>query len=124
MIYTGPLFYEEHEQPYDFFRYTQFGVRHLMQGAGFEIERLDWLEGYLGTAAYQLDRMSRYLPTAPSDLSPGAWGCVLAPVLYTSKLLFRPLASLFHWMDTRHKYRGAGFPKNYVAICIKPARHE
>ena len=25
-----PLFYQEHEQPYDFFRYTQFGLRHLL----------------------------------------------------------------------------------------------
>jgi ubiquinone/menaquinone biosynthesis C-methylase UbiE len=24
ILYTGPLFYEEHEQPYDFYRYTQF----------------------------------------------------------------------------------------------------
>jgi SAM-dependent methyltransferase len=24
ILYTGPLFYEEHEQPYDFYRYTHF----------------------------------------------------------------------------------------------------
>jgi hypothetical protein len=31
MIYTGPLFFEEHEQPYDFYRYTRFGVRHIFE---------------------------------------------------------------------------------------------
>lgn len=35
MIYTGPLFYEEHEQPYDFYRYTQFGLRYLFESAHF-----------------------------------------------------------------------------------------
>lgn len=49
MIYSAPLFYEEHETPYDFYRYTQFGVRHLMETTGFVIERLDWLEGYFGS---------------------------------------------------------------------------
>src|SRR5262249_19275147 len=44
MIYTGPLFYEEHEQPFDFYRYTQYGLRYLFSMAGFVIERLDWLE--------------------------------------------------------------------------------
>ena len=62
MIYSGPLFYEEHEQPYDFYRYTQFGLRYLFSSAGFIIERLAWLEGYLGTVGYQLNTMARYLP--------------------------------------------------------------
>jgi SAM-dependent methyltransferase len=47
MIYTGPLFFEEHEQPYDFYRYTRFGVRHVFERAGFVVERVDWLEGFL-----------------------------------------------------------------------------
>ncbi len=32
---STPLFYEEHDTPYDFFRYTQFGLRHLFEQAGF-----------------------------------------------------------------------------------------
>ncbi len=42
MICSAPLFYEEHEQPYDFFRYTQFAWRHLLRNAGFDIVSLDW----------------------------------------------------------------------------------
>ena len=36
LIFSAPLFYEEHEKPYDFYRYTQFGVRYLFTQAGFE----------------------------------------------------------------------------------------
>jgi len=28
-----------HEEPYDFFRYTQYGLRHLLEGAGFAVMR-------------------------------------------------------------------------------------
>jgi len=37
---TAPLFYQEHQAPYDFYRYTQYGLRHLVEGAGFTVERL------------------------------------------------------------------------------------
>ena len=35
LIYSGPLFYEEHEKPYDFYRYTQFGVRYRSHRRGW-----------------------------------------------------------------------------------------
>lgn len=86
IIYTGPLFYEEHEQPYDFYRYTQFGLRHLFESTGFTIERLDWLEGYFGTVGYQLNCMARYLPWRPSALRSGLIGYTLVPILILFKM--------------------------------------
>ena len=65
---TAPLFYAEHERPYDFFRYTQFGLRHLLESAGFEVLELDWMEGYLGTLSYQARLMGRSLPSSPRGL--------------------------------------------------------
>ncbi len=59
---TAPLFFEENEPPYDFYRYTQHGLRHLFGEAGLDIESLEWLEGYAGTASYQLKSMTRSLP--------------------------------------------------------------
>jgi len=119
LIYTGPLFYEEHEQPYDFYRYTQFGLRHLFGSAGFTIERLDWLEGYFGTVGYQLNRMYQYLPWRPRELGQGAAGYLLAPLMGVLKLFFAACSILFHRMEKRHKYRLRGYPKNYVLIARK-----
>lgn len=31
-----PMYWEEHEQPYDFFRFTRFGIIKLMENAGFK----------------------------------------------------------------------------------------
>jgi SAM-dependent methyltransferase len=122
MIYTGPLFYEEHEQPYDFYRYTQFGLRYLFESVGFHIERLDWLEGYFGTVAYQLNCAGRYLPISPRDLSEGIIGYVLVPVLLGLRFLFLASSLLFHKMETMKKFTGSGYPKNYVAIVTRPIK--
>ena len=121
MIYTGPLFFEEHEVPYDFYRYTQFAVHHLFTTTGFRIERLDWLEGYFGTVAYQLDGMARYLPWQPRALGEGLRGLALAPLMGLLKLGCGVLSVLFHRLELRTKFTGRGYPKNYIAIVRKPA---
>ena len=75
---TAPLFYAEHEKPYDFFRYTQFGLRHLLEGAGFTCARSS---GWRATSARSATRpacMSRALPASRADYGGGAKGLALA----------------------------------------------
>ncbi len=121
MIYTGPFFYEEHEQPYDFYRYTQFGLRYLLNSAGFLIERLDWMEGYFGTVGYQLNSMAKYLPGRPREIAKGAKGFLLAPLMFLLKSLFGVLSVVFHRAELKWKFQKRGYPKNYVAHVCKPS---
>lgn len=37
ILLTMPFVWDEHEIPYDFCRYTSFGIRHLLEKGGFEI---------------------------------------------------------------------------------------
>jgi SAM-dependent methyltransferase len=120
MIYSGPLFYEEHEQPYDFYRYTQFGLRHLLTSAGFAIDRLDWLEGYYSTVAYQLDGMAHNLPSHPRHLGGGLRGYAIAPFMPILKFSCKMGSSFFHSLEKRVKFAARGYPKNYVAIVSRP----
>lgn len=39
LLLTVPFAWDEHEQPYDYARYSSFGLRHLMEKNGFVIER-------------------------------------------------------------------------------------
>lgn len=121
IIYTGPLFYEEHEQPYDFYRYTQFGLKHLFGSAGFAIERLDWLEGYFSTVGYQLHGMGRGLPHRPQALGGGLAGVLLSPWMVLWKLQCLLAAVLFHRLEKRVKFQARGYPKNYVVVARKEA---
>jgi SAM-dependent methyltransferase len=120
LIYSAPLFYEEHQQPYDFYRYTQFAIRHLFDRAGFRIERLDWLEGYFGTLGYQFATMGTALPRHPSHYGGGLRGVIAACVGVGVKVLAQPMSRLFHRLEMRHKYTGDGYPKNYVVLATKP----
>jgi hypothetical protein len=47
IFFSAPFYYEEREKPYDFYRYTQFGVRLLFSEAGFEATDPLWLERLL-----------------------------------------------------------------------------
>jgi SAM-dependent methyltransferase len=113
---TAPFFYEEHEQPYDFFRYTQFGWRHLMQKAGFEVTRLDWMEGYFGTLAYQLEIAARHLPRGAGRFGAARVSFPAALVIGGCRLLFRLLAAFFYRLDEQGRYTARGYPKNYLLI--------
>ncbi len=120
LLYTAPLFYEEHEQPYDFYRYTSFGIHHMFSGTGFIVEKIDWLEGYYGTIGYQMNRMHAYMPRRPSLIAKGLLGWLLSPVMILVKIQMGVLSILFHWLEIKSKYTRAGYPKNYVAIVRRP----
>ncbi len=36
-IFSGPLYWHLHEEPYDFFRFTKYGFQYLFEKAGFDI---------------------------------------------------------------------------------------
>lgn len=120
ILYTGPLFYEEHEQPHDYFRYTQFALRYFFQDAGLTIERLEWLEGYFGTLAYQLSTASRSLPLRSEEFGGGALGLVMVPTSALLRAFFKIVGAMFYRLDLRHKFTRAGYPKNYVVLAQKP----
>lgn len=43
LLLTVPFVWDEHEQPYDYARYSSFGLRYLLNKAGYEIVHLDKL---------------------------------------------------------------------------------
>ncbi len=121
IICTCPLFFEEHEQPYDFYRYTQFAHKHLFGSVGFEIEKIEWLEGYFGTVGYQFHCIYKYLPIRPSKYPIGTVTRYLAfPVMLGVKALAFFLAGFFYRMDLSFKFTGKGLPKNYAVVARKP----
>jgi len=49
MLITVPFVWEEHEIPFDFARYTSFGIEHLLRRAGFEIVATEKTSNYVET---------------------------------------------------------------------------
>jgi SAM-dependent methyltransferase len=104
---SAPFFYAEHEQPYDFYRYTQFAWRYLAEQAGFEVKEVTWLEGYYGTLSYQLHIASDVLRRQRRR---------------TLGLAMLILARRFARMDIDQKLVGQGLCKNYRVTLVKPKR--
>ena len=80
LILTAPLTGEEHQQPYDFYRYTSYGLTYLLESAGFRVERLERLGGHLHLLALTVPRVNNFLWPRWSRL-------MLFPLYLMSKLL-------------------------------------
>ena len=118
ILCTVPFFYEEHEQPFDFFRFTRFAHKYIFSNAGFDVERIEWLEGFLGTCGYMFQVMYLYLPAT----FPGSRGIavVATPLLFMIKTASLFAAAALYRLDLRWKVTDLGFPKNYVIVARKP----
>lgn len=49
LLCTIPFVWDEHEKPYDNARYTSFGVKYLMENAGFEVIKIKKNTTYIET---------------------------------------------------------------------------
>lgn len=101
---TVPFYYHEHGAPYDFWRFTQFGLSHLFSKAGFQIERLYRLEGVYQASAKQLSYLSENLPATQR----------------IARKIFQYYADKFRALEMKNKIIDIGMPINYVSIAIKP----
>lgn len=118
---SAPLFYAEHEIPHDYFRYTRYGMRQLLADVGFQMEHLEWLEGYFGTLSYQFRMIGRSLPMSSAAYGDGAIGIGAACIAPPARVIAYGLAAAFSWLDLRHKYTESGFPKNFAVVARKPS---
>jgi SAM-dependent methyltransferase len=116
---SAPLFYAEHEVPYDFYRYTRYGFTYLLESTGFTVQKVEWLEGYYGALAYQLELAERSLPRHPRHYGGGIVGTAAGLLSFVLRPLFGGLAGLFNHLDLRSKYVSAGLCKNYAVIATK-----
>ncbi|MBW9211055.1 class I SAM-dependent methyltransferase [Mumia sp. zg.B53] len=117
ILLSAPLFYPEHQEPYDYFRYTQFALRTMFRDAGFTDVTVSWLEGYFGTVAFQLEQMHRQLPRARTLTLRRR--VVLGPFLAVTRATAFVLSGVFARLDLRWKYTASGMPKNYVVRAAK-----
>ena len=61
VLFTAPGTGEEHQQPYDFYRYTSFGLQYLFGQAGFEIVEMRRLGGMFWFLAIVTPRINTFL---------------------------------------------------------------
>lgn len=95
-----------HNEPHDYYRYTEFGLKHLLGKSGFEIQEIRWSGGMLS-----------FLGHMPSTLIVNlAWGIpVLFPVVsFLNRLWSRGIA----WLE-RKDQRRRRFALNLVVLAVR-----
>ena len=98
-IVSGPMYWHLHEEPFDFFRFTKHGFRHLLETVGFEVVEI--------------------------HSNGGKWAMLGLVLIHTlqDKLLkrrriLRQVNRLFAYLDK--KYFNDFNTSNYVAVARKP----
>ncbi len=113
---SAPQGFGEHQQPFDFFRFTQFGLRYLLEKNGFRIVTIQPRGGYFTFMAVMSMWVYHYL--FPSGRQRWVkW--MLAPAQLISALVFvliwPPVLSILDCLDTEK-----AITLGYAVIAEKP----
>jgi SAM-dependent methyltransferase len=105
LILTAPHIWNVHEAPHDYFRYTEYGLAHLLRRAGLEVVEVRAMAGYFVTAGARLCYFLGHFDR---------WGL---------QVLVRPLYFLIQgssWILDR-LYCDRSETWNYLAVARRPA---
>jgi SAM-dependent methyltransferase len=92
MLLTCPFFWPEHEQPYDFARYSSFALKNLMTKHGFEIVAYEKTGSYLEAQFQGLALFLYYfIPHRPKILEIPFFILFITPVILAGIALARIL---------------------------------
>lgn len=113
---TAPLCQRTHQIPHDYYRYTEYGLRHLIGGAGLDVVSVLPQGGYLAFLADAIRPLHRRFFGRERPL----WFRILvAPIIPLSKLCFTRLFPilLYRWdrLDTKRV-----MTTGHEAIAVKP----
>lgn len=118
---TCPLVFQENEAPYDFFRFTRYGLDHLLSRAGFDPVTIEPLDGYLGLAQYHFGMAARTLPIRPSAYGDGALAWVAGAVALVGKPFCALACVLYAELEVRAPRGVLGMNSNWRVVAQRPS---
>lgn len=97
---TVPMAQNEHQAPYDFFRYTSYGLQSICKHAGFTDLKITPFGGVWVRWAYEMPRAMAIFPPIRSDGKRLRFlGIVSLPIKGMCLIIIRLLQILFLWLD-------------------------
>lgn len=92
LLLIAPHEWEEHQQPHDYFRYTRFGLQHLLERAGFASIHIEPVGGFFRLLSRRLLNALQFFP---------------GPLVFVAAIFFVPPAlalPLFDSLDKRRNF--------------------
>lgn len=118
LFLSAPQSWCQHQKPYDFFRYTSFGLRHLFTKAGLTSESIRPMGGYFWFLSFQLQNINYWL--FPKGMRGRRWTW---PLRTFFSLVFQIIVPLFlYYLDPLDRQKDETF--GYLCIVVKPTSDE
>jgi SAM-dependent methyltransferase len=119
LFLTAPQSWPQHQKPNDFFRYTSFGLRHLINHAGLRPESIEPMGGYFWYLSFQLQNINYWL--FPLGMPGRKWTWPIRAILGLVFQLFFPL--VLYSLDSLDRQKDETL--GYLCIASKPnGEHE
>ena len=106
LLIAAPHEWEVHQAPHDYFRYTRYGLQHLLERGGFEVAEMRAVGGYFRLVARRLLNGLQFFTGGVRWL-----GFIPAAILLTPPALILP------FLDALDRERN--FTAGYICIAIK-----
>lgn len=97
LFFSVPMSWHQHQKPHDYYRYTSFGLRYLLDRAGFDVEDVRPTGGYFWFLSIQFQMLSLWVFPARQ----GRWlRLALLPLKVVVQLVFFLLLPLLcYYLD-------------------------
>jgi SAM-dependent methyltransferase len=113
LFLSAPQSWCQHQKPYDFFRYTSFGLTHLFENAGLKAREIRPMGGYFWFLSFQLQNINYWL--FPRTMKRRGWTWPLRALF---GLVFQLVIPLFlYYLDPLDKQKDETF--GYLCIAVK-----
>lgn len=109
-ILSGPMYWPLHEKPYDFFRFTQYGFKYILEEQGFEIIEINANGGMWATAGQALIHAFKNSHSSNYSIR-------ILKSIYTRLRVVYLINSVFLWLDKKN-YNPVN-TMNYVIVAKK-----
>ncbi len=110
-IVSGPMYWHLHEEPYDFFRFTKYGFKYVLEKAGFEVVEINPNGGAWSVAGQAIIHSFRYSKSKNLFIR-------LNRAFFFKLRIYWMVNAFFSWLD-RKDYNPVN-TMNYVVIGTKP----
>jgi SAM-dependent methyltransferase len=99
LLLIAPLEWEEHQQPHDYYRYTRYGLEHLLKQAGFAEIVIEPVGGFFRLLSRRLFNALQFFP---------------GPLMIVAAIFFVPPALFLPLLDGMDRRRN--FTPGYICV--------
>lgn len=114
LYFSVPMSWHQHQKPHDYFRYTSYGLKYLLEKSGFEVVELRPTGGFFWFLSIQFQMMSMWVfPNSPSTTV----HVLLLPIkLVFQMVFFIGLPLLCYYLDGLDKYKDQTMAWTGIAV--------